>query len=300
MRRGVLHLRSDAVRTVLVLGAGGLVGSHVAAAFAGERVVTTYHRTVPPGGLALEVTDATATRTLIERVAPDVVVLAAAEPWVERCEREPEATRAVNVEAARTVARAARDVGATLVVFSSEYVFDGTRGRYTEEDEVRPLNEYGRQKVALETVAREVPRHLICRTSGIFGWEPARKNFVCQLMDRLRAGHRFTVACDQVITPTYAPDLAQGVRALIDAGTTGVVHVVGPQVVLRHQFAVAVCEAFGLAEDLLDIRRTRDLALAAARPLGAGLADTRFRDLVDVSLRSPQAALADMRSLDGP
>lgn len=286
------------MRTVLVLGAGGLVGSNVAAAFAGDQVVTTYHRTMPPGGLALDITDAAATRTLIEHVAPSIIVLAAAEPWVERCERDPIATRRVNVGAALPIARAARAIGALLVVFSSEYVFDGTRGRYTESDPVRPINEYGRQKVALETIARESPRHLICRTSGVFGWEQRRKNFVCQVIDALRSGREFIVAADQVITPTFAPDAGRAVRALVDIGATGIVHVAGPNVLPRTDFAALVCRSFNLDARLVRARATSELGLAAARPAGAGLSDGRLRDLLGHALLDPAEALTTMRAAE--
>jgi dTDP-4-dehydrorhamnose reductase len=286
------------VRTVLVLGAGGLVGSHVTAAFVGDRVIATYHRTVPAGGFALDITDANETRMLIDRVAPDVVVLAAAEPWVERCEREPEATHAVNVDAAGPIAQAARDLGALLVVFSSEYVFDGTKGRYTEEDPVRPINEYGRQKVELEAIARTVPRHLICRTSGVFGWERRRKNFVCQLLDSLQDGREFVVPADQLITPTFAPDVAWSISALVDAKATGTVHVVGPRILSRPAFAMLVCEAFDLRRELVLPRETAELSLIASRPPRAGLSDDRLRALLGRGLSGPADALRRMRETE--
>lgn len=276
------------------------MGSHVASAFADDHVVATYHRTVPAGGIALDVSDAQATRALIQQVRPAVIVLAAADPWVERCERDPEATRLVNVAAALPIARAARDIGAAFVVFSSEYVFDGSNGRYEEDDPVRPINEYGRQKVALETLAREAPRHLICRTSGVFGWEIRRKNFVLQLVDSVRAGREFVVASDQVITPTFAPDAARAVRALVDLDVTGVVHVAGPRTLQRPEFAALVCEAFGLDQDLIRTRATSELGLAAPRPLRAGLSDGRLRSLLGHALSDPRTALATMVADERP
>src|SRR5207237_750185 len=80
----------------------------------------------------LDITDHAAVRRTIREAQPDVILLAAADAWVERCEREPEATRRVNVDAPRVIAAESRDAGALLVVFSSEYVFDGTAGRYSE------------------------------------------------------------------------------------------------------------------------------------------------------------------------
>ncbi len=195
---------------VLLIGAAGLVGRHVRAALDGRDVVATYHRDPVEGGVPLDITDAAAVRRLIAESKPAAIVLAAADPYVEGCERDPVGTRRINVEAPSAIRGAARD--ATLVVFSSEYVFDGTRLAYREDDAVAPLNEYGRQKVALEEIARSSPRHLVLRPSGVFGAEPRRKNFVWQLVDRLRAGGTFDVPSDQMITPTDAARRGVGVR----------------------------------------------------------------------------------------
>lgn len=279
---------------VLVLGAAGLVGSHIRAALAKGRVVATYHRVEVPDAIPLDITDAEAVRRLITRVRPAAVVIAAAEAHVERCEREPEATRRVNVEAARAVIEAGSTLGATVVVFSSEYVFDGSSGPYREEDPSNPINEYGQQKVELERLARSAERHLICRTSGVFGWERGGKNFVCQLLSHLRAGREFAVPSDQAITPTYAPDLAAAVVRLLDEGRTGTLHVVGPQVLGRPEFARLVAEAFSLPASLIVPRPTTELGSAAPRPMNAGLRDDKLRVVLGGPLRAVSVALAEM------
>jgi dTDP-4-dehydrorhamnose reductase len=283
---------------VLVVGGAGLVGRHVRSAFGGRDVVATHHRKAVAGTEPLDITDAAAVRALITRVRPDVVVLAAAEPYVERCEREPEATRRVNVDGARGVAKAAAAVGALLVVFSSEYVFDGEDGPYREEHPTAPINEYGRQKVAVEEIARELRRHLACRTSGVFGWDPERKNFACQVIDHLRGGRRFVVPSDQVITASYAPSLAAAVRDLVDGGHVGVFHVAGPRVLPRAELARLVARSFGLDESLIDERPTTELGLAAPRPRMAGLVTERLRAAIGRDLSDPAAALVEMRATE--
>lgn len=287
-------------RRVLIIGGAGLIGSHVRRAFDREEVIATYHRTPVPSGVHLDVTHGGAIRELVRQLQPDVVVLAAAEAYVERCEREPEPTRRVNVEAAEAVAAAARDASATLVVFSSEYVFDGAAGPYGEEDLVAPINEYGRQKVALEAIARMCPDHLVCRTSGVFGWEPAGKNFVCQLIARLRAGLPLDVPPDQLITPTYAPDLADAVVALVRRGFRGTYHVVGPAITPRGDFARLVAARFDLPAALIHEKPTRELGLVAPRPQRAGLRDDRLLAHLGRQLRAPELALADMRRTEAP
>jgi len=277
---------------VLLIGAAGLVGRHVRAALDGRDVVATSHRDPVDGGVPLDITDSAAVRRIVADVKPAAIVLAAADPYVEGCERDPLGTRRINVEAASVIRDAARE--ATLVVFSSEYVFDGTRLAYREDDAVAPLNEYGRQKVALEELARSSPRHLVLRVSGVFGEEPRRKNFVWQLVDRLRAGGTFDVPSDQLITPTDAASLGVAVRELLDRGATGTFHAGGPEIMAREAFAQMVARAFALDGSKIRPRPTAELGLLAKRPPKAGLADAKLQQVLGHGLRRAEDALADL------
>ena len=284
--------------SVLLIGAGGLVGRHLRRALVGVKLTATVHRDDPDAGIPLDITDHATVRRTIREAQPDVILLAAADAWVERCEREPEATRRVNVDAPRVIAAESRDAGALLVVFSSEYVFDGTAGRYREDDERRPINEYGRQKVELEELALGTGRGLVCRTSGVFGADPGRKNFVYQLVDRLRADQPFDVPSDQLITPTYAPALADAVVRLVRLGQQGIVHVAGPRILGRMQFAELVAGAYALRAELLRPRVTAELGLVAPRPLRCGLEVETLRRALGTDLIAPEAALGEMALAD--
>jgi len=268
------------------------VGSHLHRAIAGRDAVATSFRRSIPDTLTLDLTDGEAVRRVVSEVRPGVVIVAAADAFVEGCERDPAGTRAINVDAvSRLVSLAPR---ALFVVFSSEYVFDGTRGPYAEDDPVAPINEYGRQKVALENVVRGVD-HLICRVSGVYGWSAARTSFVAQMVDRLRRGERFRVPSDQVITPTPAPDLARAVLALIDRGARGTFHCAGPQVLARPEFARQVAAAFDLDAGMIDGVPTDALGLLAPRPRNAGLRTDKLRATLGHGLPTAEAALRAMR-----
>ena len=281
---------------VLLLGGAGLVGSHLRTALAGRQATVTSRRGDLTGTRALDVTDGAALTALVRERRPRVVVLAAAAIYVEGCELDPGGTRRANVGAAEAAAAAAREVGAALVVFSSEYVFAGGKGRYVEDDDVAPLSEYGRQKVAVEAAARSVPRHLVVRTSGVYGWEPKRVNFVCRLVDALRRGEPYVVPDDQVITPTYAPDLAAAVLALADAGAWGTFHVAGPRTLGRLDFARLAAHAFALDVGLLVARSSAAIGYRAARPLACGLDDAKLRAALGHGLTRPDEGLAALRA----
>lgn len=275
----------------LLVGAGGLVGSHLHAALAGRSVIATSHRAAIADTTTLDLTDGVAVAAAVHDVRPDVIVVAAA-AHVEDCERDPVTTRAINVTAVeRLIALAPR---ATLVVFSSEYVFDGNAGPYAEDDLVAPINEYGRQKVALEKVARSAD-HLICRVSGVYGWSAARPSFVAQLVERLRAGRRFSVPGDQVITPTPAPDLAAAVVDLVESGDRGTFHCAGPEILARPEFARRTAMAFDLDPGLIDAVPTASMAGRAARPAHAGLRTEKLRSALGRGLSPSEIGLAKMR-----
>jgi dTDP-4-dehydrorhamnose reductase len=281
---------------ILVVGASGLVGSACLAAFAAKvDVVGTFHRRPGPGLVPLDMTAVDEVPRLLGRVAPRAVICAGAEPHVEGCEMDPAGTRRLNVDATLRLAEAARTVGAAFVYFSSEYVFDGSAGPYGEEDTPHPLNEYGRQKQACEAALAAIPRSLVVRTSGVFGWSDDGKNFVLQLLSRLERGERMRVADDQEITPTYAPNLARVLSELVEAGVSGVIHVAGARPINRAQFGRLTARVFGFDPALVDAVPTAALGLRAKRPPSAGLSTRKAAGLVRTPLLDPEEGLVTMR-----
>lgn len=174
-----------------------------------------------------ELADAPAVRDRLVALEPSVILHAGAWTAVDAAEADPEGARAVNVTGTAAVAAAAADAGALLVYVSTDYVFDGTSNRpYTEDDLTHPLSVYGATKLGGEQAARRAPRHLVVRTSWVFG---EGKNFVRAILAASadRPAQPLAVVDDQRGRPTYAPDLAAGIVELVRRGATGVVHLQG-------------------------------------------------------------------------
>lgn len=278
----------------LVIGASGQVGEQLLREL-GDDGAGTYFENPLDGLHRLDARDEHGVAALIERLGAEVVYLPASEPNVDLCEREPEATRAINVGVVESTARAARSTGARLVFFSTDYVFDGDAGPYGEDDEPRPLSEYGRQKLEGERIALAVGGAIVVRTAVVYGWERQRKNFVVRLIEGNRAGERWRVPHDQVGNPTYAPDLAAAVVALARGGHEGVFHVAGAEAVGRYDFALEVARVFSLEPTLIESVSTADLSQAAPRPLHAALSVDKIADTIGFAPRAYRDGLPAMR-----
>jgi dTDP-4-dehydrorhamnose reductase len=208
---------------------------------------------------------------VFEKSRPDLVLLCSAMTNVDGCEKDQNRAVKVNAEGPALVAEECRKAGTKLVYFSTEYVFDGVSGPYSEEDAPNPLSVYGRTKLEGEKAALALPGALSVRTTVVYSYDAASRNFIMQLIAARKAGAKMRVPSDQYSNPTYAPELAAAVLDLAEKGASGVFNVVGPDWLNRYEFALKACEDFGFAPDFLEPRLTAELGQAAARPLKAGL-----------------------------
>ena len=235
----------------------------------------------------------------------DVVVNAAAYTAVDACETDLEAATAVNAIAPERMARACHEAGARFVHVSTDYVFDGQGAApYREDHPTGPATAYGRTKLDGERrVLGACPDALVVRTSWVFG--PGR-NFVGAILRQAglrRSGEvagPLSVVDDQRGCPTYADDLATGIRELVAAGARGLVHLSNAEPATWWDFARAILDETGHGDLEIDRARTADLGLPAPRPAYSVLDNGRAAEL-GVELRSWREALvAYLRSADAP
>jgi len=259
---------------VLITGGGGQLAHDLHRAFQ-DKDVTRLRRE------DLDVTKPDQVRAAFASHRPDVVLNTAALLRLEECETEPESAYAVNATAPVCLADACRTSGAFLVHFSSNYVFAGSRNYpYREEDPVGPLSSYGASKVAGEMAVRAaIDRHLIVRTStlhGVAGRSTRRGNFVETMLRLAKQGGPVKVVSDQVMSPSYARDVADSVRRLVDLGATGTFHITNGGSCSWYEFA---CEIFRLAGEQVEVLpiSDREWSLPARRPPYSVLARTGMK-----------------------
>ena len=180
-----------------------------------QKVLWDKEELVPLSKEDLDVTDTKKVFDVFSSLKPDVVIHCAAFTNVDQCELEPEKAYLVNTVGTWAVAAACAHLDAVLVYISTDYVFDGRKGKpYVEIDEPNPLNEYGKSKLGGEKmVLMLLKRFFIVRTAGLFGEKG--KNFVTTILNRAREGKPLGVVADQIVSPTYTYDLAQANSQLI-------------------------------------------------------------------------------------
>lgn len=289
---------------MIVTGATGLLGAELCRFLWSWHEVIGWARRDPsraiPAGVTLErvdVTDRQAVLAGLRRWAPAVVVHTAGMTDVDACEREPDAAWKENVEGTRAVAAGCASSESCLVAVSTDYVFDGRQGRpYREEDPAGPVNHYGRTKLEGEREALgATSRVTLLRVSGLFGG--ARANFVSTAIERLRAGQTVPVVTDQVNSPSYTVDLAQGIGRLLErlerepegAGQGGPLH--GPLHLAnagratRLEVGEILADLLGASRDLLQKTTWAALHRPARRPPQSELDCGRFARLVGEGLR---------------
>jgi len=283
----------------VVIGGSGQIGGWLLRTLAdrGHEADGTYATVAYPGLTQLDAADLPGASAWLRDRRPDVVFYPAGFTWVDGCERDPARARSANVDQPLNLARAAADSGARFVYFSTDYVFDGLTGPYSEDAPTRPLSEYGRAKLEAEAaLASELgDRQLTVRTSWVFGPERQGKNFSYQMAKALSAGKSLECPSDQVSSPSYGPDIARAVVDLVEAGHSGLIHVAGPEVMGRVAFARALAEGFGLDPSLIVAKTTAELGQGAPRPLSGGLLTPRLDLLLPGSMPPLAACLADFR-----
>ena len=226
----------------LVTGAGGQVGRALVALLEarGAQVLGLDRQ-------ALDVADAEAVRAAVAEAAPEVVLHAAAWTDVDGAEADEAGALRVNALGTENVAAAARDAGARLVAYSTDFVFDGALGDgYVESDAVNPLSAYGRTKLAGEAAARA--RHpdgaYVVRTAWVY--DEDGRNFLRTILRLAETRDEIAVVTDQRGSPTYAPDLAAATLRLLESCPPGTYHLAGGGSCTRHEWAQAIVEAAGL------------------------------------------------------
>ncbi len=270
-------------KKILITGANGLLGQYLLQALRGlgATIMATGKGTIRvPSQLSagmsyqpLDITDGMAVSTLVRSFNPDTIIHGAAMTQADQCELNKADCWNSNVTATRFLLDAARQTHAFFIYISTDFVFDGESGPYSENDLPGPVNYYGSTKLAAEKAVMEskVP-HAIIRTVLVYGKtaDGTRSNIITWVKTELENGRKISVVDDQVRTPTYAGDLALGIIQVASQNAEGTWHIAGAETYTPYQMAIAVAQELHLDKGLIEKTNASAFKQAALRPLKTG------------------------------
>jgi dTDP-4-dehydrorhamnose reductase len=253
---------------IAIIGSNGQLGTDLVKAFKAQHEVLGFtHKD-------LDVSDYNSCLVLKE-CNPEVIINTAAFHKTDQCEEEPLKTFSVNAIGARNIALISKEIDATTIFISTDYVFDGSKNEpYTEEDAPNPINTYGISKLAGECYTKQNPKHYIIRVASLFGVAGASGkggNFVETMIDKARKGETINVVDDMWMSPTYTKDAAETIKKIVELGIPfGIYHATNEGQCTWFQFASEIFKLLGVTPKLNSIK-TSQLQVKAKRPMFSAL-----------------------------
>jgi dTDP-4-dehydrorhamnose reductase len=274
----------------IVIGANGQLGSDIVEVFGKNNVIPLTHSDI-------EITDTDSVSRVFKKFKPDKVINVAALSNVPECEKNPKKAFEVNALGIRNLAIACKEVEATFLHISTDYVFDGEKSTpYIEDDLPNPLNVYGITKLAGEYFVKAIlEKYFIVRTSGLYGKYLCRSkgsNFIDKMIAMSEKQEEVRVVSDEVLTPTYTRDLAIKIRELIERDNHGMYHITNSGGCSWHEFAQAIFSFLKTDVKLVKIEQ-KEFPSLVKRPKYSVLSNEKLKTIGINSLRPWQEALKD-------
>ncbi len=285
---------------ILITGASGLLGQKIVDIFRRE----SEYELIPcdlvknkEDGLSLDITDHQKVMDVVGSYRPSVIINAAAFTNVDLAETEKEVAYKINATAVGHLADAANVFNAKLVHVSTDYVFDGKKGGYSEESLPEPINYYGKTKLAGENLVKsKLEDFAILRTQVLYGFEKnIKKNFVLWVIEKLKKHETINVVDDQVGNPTLADELAFAILKVCQKNSTGLYHVSGYETISRYGFASRIAEVFGLDFSFVRMIKSDDLVQTARRPQNSSFICLKAQTELGINMPPVTDSLSQMK-----
>ena len=265
---------------VFITGANGLLGQHLVEVFTQKHQVFSSDLHYDPFFTypnvkyeSLDIFNTEKLKTLVSSFKPELIINAAAYTDVDGCETNRDKAREVNIEGVENLIEICKEEKIKLIHISTDYVFDGKSGPYSEEELPNPISHYGRTKLEGELkIKKSGIDNIIIRTNVLYGLgEKINPNFFTWVFDKLKKEEKTKIVTDQLNNPTLADDLARAILELWEKKFTGLINISGSEYLSRFDFAQKIAEKFDLKKDLIYPIKTEELKQKAPRPYKGGL-----------------------------
>lgn len=296
------------MKTILVTGSNGLLGQKLVELLTQQpdkKVIATArgeNRLPFKEGydyFSMDITKPEEVASVIQKTMPDVIVHGAAMTNVDQCEFEKETCWAQNVKAVEYMVEACRKHDIFLCHVSTDFIFDGAAGPYTEEGEANPLSFYGWSKYAAEKVVQHSGiRWAIARTVLVYGiaFDMSRSNIILWVKKSLEEGKNIKVVTDQWRTPTLAEDLAMGCFLIADKEAEGVFNISGKDLLTPYEMAMMTADYFGLDKGLIAEADSSNFTQPAKRPARTGFVLDKSNEILGYNPHTFKEGIAILAS----
>ncbi|HTX60701.1 MAG TPA: SDR family oxidoreductase, partial [Methanobacterium sp.] len=227
----------------------------------------------------------------------DLVVHSAALTNVDYCEDHQDEAHKINAQGTLNMVKACEKADSKLVYVSTDFVFDGTEGLYSEDHETRPLSYYGISKLKGEEFVQESDvNYAIVRVSVLYGWH-TNFNYVTWVINELKAENQINIVTDEYNSPTYADNAAEAILKIFTKDKRGIYHIAGDERINRFEFARNIAKVFELDKTLIKPIKSEDLIRKAQRPLDSSLSVEKAKNDLDVKLLNTKDGLKEMKKV---
>jgi dTDP-4-dehydrorhamnose reductase len=248
-----------------------------------HEICTFYNKNNPTIGTSIKINllDFESITKKIREITPDVIIHLAAMTNVDQCESEKELANSINIKATQILVQEASKAGIFLIYVSTDYVFDGKKGMYKEEDMPNPLNHYGLSKLEGEiAVQKNCSFYSIVRTSTPFGLHPHRKSFPLWVIENLKKGKEVKAVTNQFTSPTYTSNLSKMLLEIAKKKLSGKLHLAGATRISRFELAKLVSTKLKLDNELIKAVTVDEINWLAKRPKDSSLDVTKASNLL--------------------
>lgn len=241
----------------------------------------------------LDLTQRRLVKEVILNYNPHYLINTAAMTDVDTCETQKEQCWKINVEAVDNIIYAVRQTGIKIVQLSSDYIFDGKNGPYSEKNVPLPLGYYGKSKLASENLLiNSNLDHAIVRTMVLYGYGiNVRSNFVTWLIEKLKKNANVTIVTDQLGNPTLADELATAILKIVKLKKWDLYHISGSELIDRYSFALKIADIFKLDKNLISSITTPELNQSALRPLKSGFIIDKAKTELGIEMSNAEEGL---------
>ena len=275
------------MKKIVIFGAGGQLGRELSEIY--KNALKVYHHPSATG-IEVELSDLESPRRIINENEPDIVINAAALANVDLCEKDHTLAYTVNGESVNAMVKACRKVGSVFVHVSTDYVFDGYDGMYTEKSAPNPINYYGLSKLVGDIFALSYENSVVVRTSGVYGYS---RNFPLFVLNKLMKNEEVN-AIEGYYSPIHAANLAIAISKILNTELKGLMNIAGERV-SRFEFARKIAEKFGLDRTLINERK-EVLDMNAKRPYDSSLDSSFVAANIDFDFYSIDSNLESMKN----